>query len=119
LSIANVCYRYGQFDLALQMTDDEYLRGLIAWERGEKVDFGKAGLDSYYHRALLCVQQKDTAGALKWLDQLIAARPTVYRPRQLKAYLTKDDKLVAQLAAENPAAPTIEDLKKIVEQSED
>ncbi len=112
LSLANVCYRYGHFDLALQLTDDEYLRGLIAWERGEKVDFGKAGLDSYYHRALLCVQNKDTAGALKWLDQLIAARPTVYRPRQLKAFLTNDAKLTAQLAAENPAAPTIADLKQ-------
>ena len=111
-SLANVCYRYGHFDLALQMTDDDYLRGLIAWERGEKVDFGKAGLDSYYHRALLCVQNKDKPGALKWLDQLIAARPTVFRPRQLKAFLTGDTELAGKLAAENPAAPTIEDLKQ-------
>lgn len=113
LSLANVCYRYGHFDLALQLTDDEYLRGLIAWERGEKVDFGKAGLDSYYHRALLEIQKGDKKAALKWLDQLIAARPTVYRPRQLKAFLTGDARLAAQLAAENPAAPTPADNEEL------
>ena len=48
--------------------------------------------------AMLGAQKMDTAGALKWLDQLIAARPPVDRPRQLKAFLTDDVKLAAQTA---------------------
>jgi hypothetical protein len=104
-SLANVCYRYGHFDLALQMTDDDFLRGLIAWERGEEVDFGKAGLDAHYHRALLALQAGKKDDAVKLLDELIAARPTVYRPRLLTAYLAKDVGLAGTLATENPASP--------------
>lgn len=112
LSLANVCYRYGHFDLVLALAERvgadpaaDYLRGLVAWERGGAVDFGSAGLDAHYHRALLAVKAGDLPAAQRWLDELIAARPRVWAPRLLKAWLARDTELAARLAAENPASP--------------
>ncbi len=116
LSLAKTCYRYGHLDTAAGLVKmlggdpkaregTDYLRGLIAWERGQKVDFGKAGLDANYMRALLSIQEGNPNAAIALLKTLIAKRPTVYRPRLLLAYLTGDVKLAERMADENPAMP--------------
>lgn len=113
LSLANTCYRQGYFDLALKLVElagpapqGDHLRGLIAWERGEKdIDFRRAGLDAHYHRALLAVQEHNKKRAVALLDQLISKRPDVYRPRLLRAYLKRDRTAAEKLAEENPASP--------------
>ena len=112
LSAANCCYRLGHLDLAGKLCDligrrpeTDYLRGLIAWERGQKVDFAAAGLDSNYHRAMLAIQNGNKDKAVELLKQLVAARPKVYRPRLMLAYLTKDAALASALADENPGSP--------------
>jgi hypothetical protein len=112
LSIANTCYRWGHFELAEKiarqvkgMDAADHLLALIAWERGEEVDFGSAGQDSFHHRALLAVQVGRTDEAIAWLDKLILARPSVYRPRLLRAYLKRDAGAAKWLVAANPASP--------------
>jgi hypothetical protein len=110
VSYANACYRYGQFDLALRLIDGiatpnaDYLRGLIAWERGGEVGFGKAGVEADYHRSMLAIGAGQTDKAVATLKQMIGQRPDVYRPRLMLAYLTKDRKLAEKLAEENPAS---------------
>jgi hypothetical protein len=69
------------------------------------VDFGEAGLDSYYHRAMLAIQRGDRAGAIRFLDELVGERPKVYRPRLMRAYLGRDADEAKRLAEENPASP--------------
>ncbi len=112
ISLANACYRMGFMDLAKDVADlvgktpeADYLRGLIAWERGQAVDFGQAGPDSYYMRALQAIQAGKTDDAVTWLDKLIAQRPRVFRPRLLRAFLKKDAETAKALAAEHPASP--------------
>lgn len=112
LSLAFAVYRWGHFDLADSLLKEvgetpeaDYLRGLIAWERGEKVDFGTANVDANYHRALLAIQGGKTDEAVAFLKKLIEERPLVYRPRLVLAYLTKDKEMAKSLAAENPASP--------------
>ncbi|MFP4141611.1 MAG: DUF5107 domain-containing protein [Phycisphaerae bacterium] len=113
LSIARGCYRYGHFEKALKLAkladpdseQTDLLEGLIAWERGRKMDFASAGVDSYYHRALLALQQGNKGKAVAWAGKLIDKRPGVYRPRLALAYWTKDAALAGKLAEENPASP--------------
>lgn len=115
LSWANVAYRYGHLDTAEKIAaaftgtpEADYLRALIAWEKAgspKGVDFGKAGLDSYYMRALQAHAAGDDKAALEWLEKLVKERPTVYRPRLLMAYLKKDTAAAKALAGENPASP--------------
>jgi len=112
LSIARTAYRFGQFDNVLAIVEKvgrhpeaDMLRGLIAWERGDKVDFGSAGIDANYHRALLAVQNDDTKVAIDMLDKLLAERPNVYRPALLRAYLKRDVEAAEALAEANPASP--------------
>ncbi len=112
ISLANTVYRYGRFDLAekilARLAGDnpaaDLLRGLIAWERGRDVDFGAAGVEANYHRALLAIRAGRTDRAVELLKQMVARRPTVYRPRLLLAYLTGDRKLAEALLDENPAS---------------
>ena len=112
VSIANGCYRMGHFDLVTALCDrvgdrpeTRYLRGLIAWEKGTpgKIDTD-CGLDAYYMVALERVAEGKADAAVDVLKKLIAARPKVYRPRLLLAYLTKDKAMAQALAAENPAS---------------
>ena len=111
-SLANTLYRLGRFDDALKLAGligptpaADYLRGLVAWERGEKADFGRAGLDAHYHRAMAAIAAGDRPGAIRLLDELLAARPKVYRPALCRAYLRKDLQSARALAEENPASP--------------
>ncbi len=113
MSYARCAYRLGHLDLvskALALlpadhADADYLRGLVAWERGEEVDFGRAGPDSYYHRAMLALQKGERRDAVAWLEKLIAARPDVYRPRLMQEFLTMDPGDARRLAAGAPASP--------------
>ncbi len=118
VSIARTAYRWGHFDLALQLLDlagggpdADFLRGLIAWEKGGEVDFGSSGVEANYHRALLVLQVneekkvRDFAAALRYLNELIDKRPKVYRPRLMRAYLMKDMVEARRLAKENPGSP--------------
>lgn len=111
-SLANTCYRWGHLSLAEKLAREagdspqaDHLLALIAWERGQEVDFGSAGEDSFHHRALLAVRNDDTEKAIEWLDKLIEARPGVYRPRLLRAWLNKDVSAAKDLAETNPASP--------------
>ncbi|MFP4354270.1 MAG: DUF5107 domain-containing protein [Phycisphaerae bacterium] len=112
VSLANTCYRYGRFDLvdkALQYIgptdpDGDFLRGLMAWERGEKVDFGSAGIEANYHRALLAVQDNQTDKAVRYLKQFIDKYPGAFRPQLLLAWLEKDKSAAEKLLAANPAS---------------
>ncbi len=122
ISTANACYRLGRFDLVDKLLvlagdapDADYLRGLVAWERGKKVDFGDAGLESYYHRALLAIRDGETEAAVEWLDKLIDKRPAVYRPRLLRACLTKNAKAANALAGENPASPEAQLVRELLD----
>ena len=112
LSIAAAACRVGHLAVAVDLLklvgdhpDADYLRGLIAAERGGEVDFGKAGLDSYYLRALLEVRKGDAKAAVAWLDKLIGARPRAYRPALCRAYLARNAAAARALAAANPASP--------------
>jgi hypothetical protein len=112
VSAANCCYRLGRLDTAAKLCErigkspeTDYLRGLIAWEHGEKVDFGSAGLDAHYHRAMLAIQAGKTDAAAALLKELLAARPAAFRPALMLAYLTKDARLAAAQAAANPGSP--------------
>ena len=111
-SLANTLYRLGRLDDVLKLADligptpaTDYLRGLIAWERGGKADFGRAGLDAHYHRAMAAIAADDRPGAIRLLDELIGSRPKVYRPALCRAYLKKDLQAARALAEENPASP--------------
>ncbi|MFP4053239.1 MAG: hypothetical protein ACLFV7_05170, partial [Phycisphaerae bacterium] len=116
LSMARACYRYGHFQTAKELTaktapnhrQTHLLDALIAWERGAKmteIEFGSAGVDSYYHRALQAYALGKKEQAKEWLGKLIEQRPKVYRPRLALAYWTNDRKLAGKLADENPASP--------------
>lgn len=113
LSLARACYRLGHFELTTALCarlpsspETDYLRALVAWETGDPatVDFASAGLDSYYLRALQAHANGDRATALIWLDQLLAVRPQVWRPRLLQAYLANDLVGAQRLAHEQPAS---------------
>lgn len=112
VSLAATAYRLGHLDLASRLTAMvgggpaiDHIRGLIAWERGREVDFGTAGLDAHYHRAMQAIRKGETKQALRLLDELIVARPAAYRPRLMRAYLARDAKLAAALADEDPGSP--------------
>jgi len=112
LSLANTVYRYGHFALASQLLgrlpDDDpaadYLRGLIAWETegAAAADFGDAGPEANYHRALQAVANGDKPAAVKLLDEMLAASPRAYRPALLRAVLTEQG--VGPLIDKNPAS---------------
>ncbi len=112
VSIANTAYRYGYLTevaaIAKKLQGNpaaDLLAGLVAWEKGEPVDFGKAGVEANYHRALLAVQKNNTPAAIAFLDEFIKANPVAYYPRLFRAYLAQDIAGAKALAAENPALP--------------
>jgi protease I len=111
MSLARTAYRYGHLDLAGEMSnltkspESDYLRGLIAYEKGHPTDFGRAGVEANYLRALQAVQKGDTAGAIRLLNAMLTASPKAYRPRLLYAWLSKDVVAAEKLATENPASP--------------
>ncbi len=122
-SIARAMYRLGYLDDAKRLADlvpgpeADFTLGLIAWEKGEAVDFGKAGPESGFHRALLAVQKGDQAAAVKQVDKLLADSPTAWLPRLARAAWAKDVGAAKALAAENPASPEAQLVLKLLGQA--
>ena len=117
-----VAYRFGQFDQALSLLGDDhgpeadYLRGLIAWEKSEKVDFGKAQWQADYHRALQAVQAKDLQTAIAKADSYLTAVPDAWYPRLARACWAKDAAAAQVLASENPGSPEAQLVLKLLGQ---
>ncbi len=111
LSVARGAYRLGDLANAERIAklypgpEADFLLGLVAWEQGKPAEFGKAGVEANYHRAMLAVQQGDVKAAIAYLDALVAVVPTAYYPRLMRAYLAKDVQGEQALAAENAASP--------------
>ncbi len=115
ISLANACYKLGRLDLARVYTHMidfkgghpacDYLKGLIAWEKGETVDFGDAGILAQYHRALQAIAANDHSGAQALLEEYVQTYPRSFRPRLALAYLRRDLSLAAQCVSENPGSP--------------
>ena len=117
-----VAYRFGQLDLALSLLGNDhgpeadYLRGLISWEKGEKVDFGAAAWQADYHRALQAVQAKDLKTAIAKADSYLKAVPNAWYPRLAKAFWAKDAAAAQSLASENPGSPEAQLVLKLLGQ---
>lgn len=115
MSVARTLYRLGRLDHARlwaqlanfkQPTPEaDYMLGLIAWELGQAVDFGSAGVEADYHRALLALADEDPSGAIDYLRAYTDTHPAAFRPRLLLAYLSRDLSLAAACAMENPGSP--------------
>lgn len=106
-----VAYRFGQFDRALallggaQTPEADYLRGLVAWERGEAVDFKSAGWEADYLRALQAIRKSDRSRAIALAANYVKHVPTAWYPRLAGAYWRQDKNAARTLAAENPGSP--------------
>ncbi len=118
LSAARAHYNLGRLDAArtfLGLVDTLtypsyadtvcWLDALIAWEKGEPVDFRSAGVIATYHRALAALATGERAEAVTLLQEYVDAHPGTYRPRLLLAYLTDDLALAGRCAMENPGSP--------------
>jgi hypothetical protein len=115
LSAANTCYKLGRLDRAKiwarlvnfkgGMPEADYLLGLIAWEKGETVEWGTAGILANYHRALTALHEGDHTRAVELLRDYVDQYPESYRPRLALAYLTRDREAAIRLAMENPGSP--------------
>lgn len=115
LSAANTCYKLGRLDRARiwaslanfkeKTPEADYLLGLIAWERGQAVDWGEAGVLANYHRALTAIREGDRARAVELLSAYVKEFPDAYRPRLALAYLTRDLHAAIRLSMENPGSP--------------
>lgn len=111
LSLARTCYRVGAMDEAERLAklapgpDADYVLGLLALEKGQPTDFGKAGAQADYLRALAKAKAKDNAAAVKLADSFVKENPTAFRPRLARALWAKDTAAAQALAKENPGSP--------------
>lgn len=126
-SLANACYRIGDFDQAEalakaaagldpQSEHAHHVLGMIACEKGDTpaaaAELAKAGIQANYVRALMAHQAGKDDQAVDLLKAMVTARPKVFRPRMLLAYLqaragrkAEGVALARSLVAENPASP--------------
>lgn len=115
-----VAYRFGQFDQALRLIEgkndpgSDLLRGLIAWERGEPVDFGSAGWEADYLRALLAIRGNDKPRAIELASRYIEHVPRAWYPRLARAYWSADKTAARSLAEENPGSPEAQLVLKLL-----
>jgi hypothetical protein len=120
-----LAYRFGKFDEALRLIDGQddadaaYLRGLIAWEKGEAADFSNAGWQAGYMRALQAIQKSDTAGAVGHVDEYLKHVPMAWYPRLAKAFWSGDTAAARSLAEENPASPEAQLVLKLLGEPND
>jgi hypothetical protein len=120
LSLARVMFRLGKLDEAVRLAklapspEADLVLGLVAWERGEAVDFGSAGWEANYLHALRAIQKGDKPAAVRFLDGYLAQVPTAWRPRLAKAYWTGDEAAANALAEENPGSPEAQLVLKLL-----
>jgi hypothetical protein len=120
MSLARTAYRFGRLDEAARLArlcpgaGADYLLGLIAWEKGEPVDFKLAAWESGYIRALQAIRAGDRAAALKLVEQHLAHVPTAWRPRLAKAFWSGDRDAARKLADENPGSPEAQLVLKLL-----
>jgi len=115
ISLANGLYRFGHFDTAKKLLKQveaeayaeskQFLRDLMALEAGANPDFADTGLDGGYFRALHALKSGQRDQALAELERLLKERPSLYRPKLLRAWLQKNTRDANALAKENPASP--------------
>ncbi|GEM_PF-997014 len=121
-SMARAVYRLGYLDEAERLAklapgpEADFTLGLITWERGGKVDFGKAGPASGYHRALLEIQNGNKEAAVKEVGKLLAETPTAWLPRLAQAYWAGDVEAANALARENPGSPEAQAVLRLLRQ---
>lgn len=110
-SLARAVFRLGRLDEAERLCRlapgprSDYLLGLIAWERGQAVDFAAAGWEADYLRALLAVQRGNRAEAVTLVDRYLAEVPDAWYPRLARAFWVGDAEAARGLASGNPASP--------------
>jgi hypothetical protein len=104
VSLANTAYRHGAFggsgnlvvEQYLSLIGDRrprhtnYLRGLMALEKGESADFSNTLIEGAYFRALDHIANGHSDQAVDELNELLAQRPDAIRPRLVRAYLRRD-----------------------------
>lgn len=111
LSLARTCYRVGAFEEAEALAkrfpgpEADYVLGLIALERGRLTDFGEAGVEADYLRALHQRRMGNTQGALERVNAFLEANPTAFRPRLARAHWSGDRDEARRLSEENPGSP--------------
>lgn len=115
-----IAYRFGQFDQAMKLLtndrspDADYLRGLMRWEQGLPVDFGTAGWQADYMRALLAVRIGDKQRAIERVDGYLKNVPNAWYPRLARAYWRGDKAAARTLADENPGSPEAQLVLKLL-----
>ena len=120
LSIARTCYRLGHLDEALRLAklcpgpEADFIMGLVAWELGTPTDFGKAGPEADYLRALQAIQQGDRKGAARMARKHVGQVPSAWFPRLALAYWGGDKDAARGLAEENPASPEAQLVLKLL-----
>lgn len=99
LSMARTAYRHGGFSTAEQYlnllgsqreNEKKYLKSLMNYEQGFPADFSNTVPEGQYFEALLYVSIGENNRAISILNNYLTQKPSVFRPRLLYAYLTKN-----------------------------
>lgn len=110
-SLARVAYRLGELAQAERLArlaggpEGDLVLGLLAVEAGGDSDFGTAGWEADYLRALGARKAGDTAKAIALARAYIDRVPDAWYPRLALAAWTGDAAMARRLADENPASP--------------
>lgn len=111
LSIARAAHRLGLLDEVVRVAqwfpgpEADLLLGLVATERNQDSDFGSAGWEADWLRALRHRRLGDTTAAVKAVDRYVSQVPDAWYPRLAAAYWQDDIALARTLAASHPASP--------------
>jgi hypothetical protein len=111
ISLARACYRIGVLDQVARISalfpgpDADLLTGLLAMEAGESTDFGSAGWQVDWLRALNFRADGKPDQAIAAVDRYLAEVPDAWYPRLARAAWAKDASAATKLAMENPASP--------------
>ena len=81
------------------------MQGLIAIESGQTSDFGQAGPEADYLRALGKIAQGENSQAIELIESYLRFAPLAYRPRLTLAYISNNKQLAESLAEENLGSP--------------
>lgn len=114
LSLANACYRIGDFDNAIALADRIlavavkasgdalaahelrrehalHVKGLVAYEKGDVTEaeklLSKASVHGWYLRALIAHARGEDKAAIELCRAMLAQRPSAVRPALLLAWL--------------------------------